>query len=103
MHHDDLSTTNGLAHDAPDHLAEATPSLIRYQAKRLPTASQLTVRTTDGHEWVFGPDRRDLSAVITGPAADIIRWLAGRGPISTLNVEAEPAVADQLHAFIGSI
>src|ERR1700722_16216168 len=103
MHHDDLATTNGLAHHAPNHPAEAIPSLIRYQAKRLPTASQLTVRTTDGHEWSFGPDRRDFSAVITGTAADLLRWLAGRGPISTLTVEAEPAVADQLRAFIGSI
>jgi uncharacterized protein (TIGR03083 family) len=103
MHHDDLATTNGLAHHAPNHLAEAIPPLIRYQAKRLPTASQLTVRTTDGHEWSFGPDRRNPRAVVTGTAADLLRWLAGRGPISTLNVEAEPAVADQLRAFIGSI
>jgi hypothetical protein len=69
----------------------------------LPATNQLTVRTTDGHEWSFGPDRRDLSAVVTGPAADLLRWLAGRGPISTINVDAEPAVAEQLHAFIGSI
>jgi len=103
MHHDDLATTNGLAHHAPNHLAEAIPPLIRYQAKRLPTASQLTIRTTDGHEWTFGPDRRNPRAVVTGTAADLLRWLAGRGPISTLNVEAEPAVADQLRAFIGSI
>lgn len=103
MHHDDLARTNGLAHDAPNHLAEAIPALIRYQAKRLPTDCKLTVRTTDGHEWSFGPDRRDLRAVVTGPAADLIRWLAGRGPISTLNVEAEPAVAEQLYAFTGSI
>jgi uncharacterized protein (TIGR03083 family) len=103
MHHDDLATTNGLAHDAPNHLAEAIPSLIRYQAKRLPTTSQLTVRTIGGHEWSFGPDRRDMSAEVSGPAADLIRWLSGRGPISTLNVEAAPVVAAQLHAFIGSI
>jgi uncharacterized protein (TIGR03083 family) len=103
MHHDDLARANGLAHDAPNHLAEAIPPLIRYHAKRLPTACQLTVRTTDEHEWSFGPDRHDLSAVVTGTAADLLRWLAGRGPISTLNIDAEPAVAEQLHAFIGNI
>jgi uncharacterized protein (TIGR03083 family) len=54
MHHDDLTTANGLAHGTPDHLAEAIPSLMRYQAKRLPTA-RLIVRTTDDHEWTLGP------------------------------------------------
>jgi hypothetical protein len=102
MHHDDLATTNGLAHGAPDHLAGAIPSLMRYQAKRLPAASRLIVRTTDGHEWTSGPDGAP-GAVLAGPAADLIRWLAGRGPISALDVEADPAVADQLHAFVGKI
>jgi uncharacterized protein (TIGR03083 family) len=103
IHHDDLAATNGLAHGAPDHLADAIPSLIRYQAKHLPNTGRLIVRTTDGHEWTFGPDSGGLSAVLTGPAADLIRWLAGRGPISALNVEAVPTVVDQLHAFVGNI
>jgi uncharacterized protein (TIGR03083 family) len=102
MHHDDLATTNGLAHGAPDHLAEAIPSLMRYRARHLPAASRLIVRTTDGYEWRFGPNGGP-SAVLAGSAADLIRWLAGRGPISTLDVEADPAVADQLHAFVGNI
>jgi hypothetical protein len=75
---------------------------MRYQAKRLPAASRLIVRTTDGYEWTFGPDGGH-SAVLAGSAADLIRWLAGRGPISALGVEADPAVADQLHAFVGNI
>jgi uncharacterized protein (TIGR03083 family) len=102
MHHDDLATANGLAHGAPDHLAEAIPSLMRYQANHLPAASRLIVRATDGHEWTFGPNGGP-TAVLAGPAADLIRWLAGRGPISALDVEADPAVADQLHAFVGNI
>jgi uncharacterized protein (TIGR03083 family) len=102
MHHDDLATTNGRAHGAPDHLAEAIPLLMRYQAKHLPAAGRLIVRTTDGYEWAFGPNRGP-SAVLAGCAADLIRWLAGRGPISALDVEAEPAVTDQLHAFVGNI
>jgi hypothetical protein len=103
MHHDDLATANGLAHGAPGHLAEAIPSLMRYQAKHLPTVGRLIIRTTDHHEWAFEPDSGGSSAVLTGPTADLIRWLAGRGPISALNVDAEPAVADQLHAFVGNI
>lgn len=103
MHHDDLTTSNGLAHDTPAHLAEAIPSLVRYQAKRLPSAGRLIVRTTDGHQWAFGPKSDSQSAVLTGSAADLIRWLAGRGPISTLNVEAEPAMVSQLDAFVGNI
>jgi uncharacterized protein (TIGR03083 family) len=101
MHHDDLATANGLAHGAPDDLAEAIPSLMRYQAKRLPTA-RLIVRTTDNHEWVFGSDTGPR-AVVTGPATDLVRWLACRRPFAALNIEAEAAVADQLRAFVGRI
>ncbi|MCZ0732396.1 maleylpyruvate isomerase family mycothiol-dependent enzyme [Mycolicibacterium iranicum] len=78
MHHDDLTTSNGLAHGIPDHLALAIPPLVRYQAKHLP--SRLIIRTR-GHEWTFGPDIGGPSAVVlSGPAADLIRWLSGRGP-----------------------
>jgi uncharacterized protein (TIGR03083 family) len=101
MHHDDLTTANGLAHGTPDHLAEAIPFLIRYQANRLPTA-RLVVRTTDTHEWALGPDTGPR-AVLTGPAADLVRWLAGRRPFTVLSIEAEAALADQLRAFVGKI
>jgi uncharacterized protein (TIGR03083 family) len=101
MHHDDLATANGLAHGAPDHLAQAIQSLMRYQANRLPTA-RLTVRTTDNHEWALGPDNGP-SAVLTGPAGDLVRWFAGRRTFSALDIEAEAAVADQLRAFVGKI
>jgi uncharacterized protein (TIGR03083 family) len=101
MHHDDLTTANGLAHGTPEHLAEAIPSLMRYQAGRLPKA-RLIVRTPDNHECAFGGgDGRP--AVLTGPAADLVRWLAGRHPFTALNIEAEGAVAGQLHAFVGKI
>lgn len=103
MHHDDLAASNGLAHDTPAHLADAIPALVRYQAQRLLSAGRLTVRTTDGHQWTFGPHSDSPSAELTGSAADLIRWLAGRGPISALNVEADAAIADQLDAFVGSI
>jgi uncharacterized protein (TIGR03083 family) len=101
MHHDDLTTANGIAHGTPDHLAEAIPPLMRYQAHRLPPA-RLIVRTTDNHEWAFGRDS-GRTAVLTGPAADLIRWLAGRHPSTALNIEAEAAVASQLRAFVGKI
>jgi hypothetical protein len=101
MHHDDLTTANGLAHGTPDHLAEAIPPLMRYQAHHLPTA-RLIVRTTDNREWAFGRGS-GRPAVLTGPADDLIRWLAGRRPSTTLNVEAEAAVASQLRAFAGKI
>lgn len=102
MHHDDLTTTHGLAHGAPDHLALAIPPLVRYQAKQLPS-TRLTIRTTHGHEWAFGPDIRGPSAVLSGRAADLIRWLAGRGPLTALDVKATPAVVEQLQAFVGTI
>jgi len=101
MHHDDLATANGLAHGTPEHLGEAIPLLVRYQANRLPTA-RLIVRTTDDHEWAFGP-ASGPSAVLTSPAADLVRWLAGRRPVAALNIEAEVAVADQLRTFVGKI
>ena len=103
MHHDDLTTSHGLAHGAPDHLALAIPPLVRYQAKRLPSA-RLTIRTIDGHEWTFGPGTGDPSAVVlSGSAVDLIRWLSGRGTLTALDVEATPAAAEQLHAFTGTI
>jgi uncharacterized protein (TIGR03083 family) len=103
MHHDDLTRSNGIAHGAPEHLALAIPSLVRYQAKRLPS-TRLTVRTTQGHEWTFGPDVDGPCAVVlSGPAADLIRWLSGRGPLTALDVEATPAVVEQLQAFVGTI
>jgi uncharacterized protein (TIGR03083 family) len=104
MHHDDLTTSNGLAHGAPEHLALAIPPLVRYQAKNLPS-SRLIIRTTRGHEWTFGRDigGGPRSAVLLGRADDLIRWLSGRGPLTALDVEATPAVVEQLRAFVGTI
>lgn len=101
MHHDDLTTSNGLAHGTPHHLAEAIPPLVRYQANRLP-AARLIIRTTDDHEWGFGPDSGH-DAVLIGPTADLVRWLAGRRPFTALDFEAEPEIADQLRGFVGKI
>lgn len=103
MHHDDLVTRNGLAHDTPTHLAQAIPFLIRYHAKRLPSSGRLSVRTTDGHHWEFGPQCDIQYAEIAGTAANLIRWLAGRGPISALTVQAEAGTVDQLQTFVGNI
>jgi uncharacterized protein (TIGR03083 family) len=101
MHHDDLTTANDLAHDTPDHLSEAIPFLMRYQATRLPTA-RLIVRTTDDNQFTFGPTVGP-TAVLTGPAGDLVRWLAGRRPQTAPNIEAQPAIIDQPHAFAGRI
>ena len=103
MHHDDLTTSNGLAHGAPEHLALAIPPLVRYHAKHLPS-TRLIMRTTDGYEWTFGPDVDGSSSVLlSGAATDLIRWLSGRGPLAALDLEAAPAVVEQLQAFIGAI
>jgi uncharacterized protein (TIGR03083 family) len=102
MHHDDLTSANGVAHGAPMHLALAIPALVRYQAKRLPKA-RLLVRTTDDYEWRFGPDDAP-SAVLCGSAADVVRWLAGRRTGGSLSVDADDAVvADLVRAFVGRI
>jgi uncharacterized protein (TIGR03085 family) len=101
MHHDDLTRANDLAHGTPDHLAEAIPWLMRYHASRLPTA-RLIVRTTDNHEFAFGPNAGP-KAVLAGPAADLVRWLVGRRSLTALNIDGETAVTDQLRAFGGKI
>lgn len=103
MHHDDLAAANGLAHGAPNHLADAIPSLVRYQGNRLVSADRLIVRTTGGHEWAFGREGSGTTAQLCGAAEDLIRWLAGRGPLSSIDVEAETDVADRLQAFVGKI
>lgn len=101
MHHDDLTSANSLVHGAPTHLALAIPSLMRYQAKRLPKA-QLILRTTDKHEMRFGSDDAP-AAVISGPATVLVRWLAGRRSAASLNIDADDVIADQLGTFIGRI
>jgi hypothetical protein len=35
------------------------------------------------------------SAVLTVPAADLVRWLAGRRPLTAPNIEAPPVVTDR--------
>ena len=102
MHHDDLAMCHGFVHSAPDHLAHAIPPLVRYQAKHLP--DQIIVRTNQGHQWTFGPQvDSSHAAVIAGAPADFIRWLSGRGPLGALDIEATPAVIEQLEAFAGTI
>ena len=101
MHHDDLTMANDLAHETPDHLAEAIPFLVRYQASRLPIA-RLIVRTTDNYEFAFGPNIGP-NALMIAPAADLVRWLAGRRPLTAPTIDAQPAVTDQLRAFGGMI
>lgn len=101
MHHDDLATANGRTHAIPEHLAEALPWLARYQTHRLPTV-RLVLRTTDNREWTFGPDTGPV-VIVGAPAADLVRWLAGRHPQSTVNIQADTALAAQIHAFAGRI
>jgi uncharacterized protein (TIGR03083 family) len=102
-HHDDLAAANGLVHSVPEHLALAIPPLMRYHAAGLPSA-RFVVRTTDGYQWTFGLDGSDLGVVeISGCTADLVRWLSGRGAFSVLDVEAAPAVMEQLRAFAGTI
>lgn len=102
MHHDDLTSANGLAHHVPTLLALAIPSLVRYQAKRLPKA-RLIVRTTDDYEWRCGPDNAP-SAVLCGPAEDVVRWLAGRRSAGSLSIDADDVVVgDLLRTFVGRI
>lgn len=101
MHHDDLTGANGLAHAVPEHLADAIPWLVRYQAKRLPTA-QLTVCTKDGDRWVLGSDAGPHLG-LAGPTADLVRSLAGRRPLIPPNIEGDAPVAQQLGEFVGRI
>jgi uncharacterized protein (TIGR03083 family) len=102
-HHDDLATANSLDHGAPERLALAIPPLMRYHAALLPSA-RFVVRTTNGYQWTFGPDGSDLGTVeLSGSTANLVRWLAGRAPLSVLDVKGAPAVVDQLNAFTGTI
>lgn len=101
MHHDDLTRANHLPHGTPTHLGRAIPALVGYHRHRLP-AARLTIRATEGQHWVLG-DTADLPAVVVGPTADLIRWLAGRPPRAALDIAADPVIAAQLHTFLGSI
>ena len=101
MHHDDLARTNDLGHGTPEHLAQAIPSLLRYQAGRLPNV-RVTVRTLADFEWSIGQDAGER-ACVTGDSGDLVRWLAGRPPMTTLSIEAKATTAEQLRRFVGLI
>jgi hypothetical protein len=101
MHHDDLTAANGLMHPTPEHLVAAIPPLVRYHANRLPNA-RLLLRTPDDHERAFGADAGS-TAILTGSAADLVRWLAGRCPSAPLDIDADEEVARELRAFVGQI
>ncbi|AOS94726.1 MULTISPECIES: maleylpyruvate isomerase family mycothiol-dependent enzyme [Mycobacterium avium complex (MAC)] len=101
MHHDDLARANDLLHGTPTHLGQALPALVGYHRLGLP-AARLTIHATDGQHWVLG-DTADPPAFIGAPTADLIRWLAGRPTQTALNIAADPAIAQQLHTFLGSI
>jgi uncharacterized protein (TIGR03083 family) len=105
MHHDDLAGPTGLAHDVPPHLYEdeVIPILVRYQAARLPVDVCLTVGACDGdHEWAFGPGAGPQVGV-RGPAGDLVRWLAGRAPLTDLAMTGPASQVQAVRTFVGRI
>ena len=103
MHHDDLAGPNGLVHAVPATLAGGIPFLLRYQVKQLPAGVRVTVRTSDGnHTWSVGP-KSGPEVTLDGPAADLVRWLAGRRPLAEIRMAGPDAKVRALRAFAGRV
>lgn len=103
MHHDDLAGPNGLSHDVPVHLHEVIPTLVRYQARRLPAGVALAVSTDDGrHQWSFGSPT-GARVTVTGADGDLVRWLAGRVPLTRIAVEGDEERLPAVRGFPGRI
>jgi len=102
-HHDDLAGPNGLVHAVPATLAGVIPLLLRYQVKQLPAGVRVTVRTSDGnHTWSVGP-KSGPEVTLDGPAADLVRWLAGRRPLAEIGMAGPDAKVRALRAFAGRV
>lgn len=103
MHHDDLARPNGLDHDVPTHLHEVMPTLLRYQARRLPADVRLTVATgAAGQQWTLGPDA-GAAVLAHGSAGDLVRWLAGRVPLTRLALDGQTDAVRAVRAFPGHV
>lgn len=102
-HHDDLAVPNGLDHDAAPHLYHAIPPLVRYQSKHLPADVRLIIRTSGGpQEWAFGP-KGAAQVAVCGPLADLVRWLAGRDPITPLAMTGPNGALQAVRVFAGRV
>jgi uncharacterized protein (TIGR03085 family) len=103
MHHDDLAGPNGLERDAPAHLYESIPPLARYQSTRLPADVCVAIETSDGrHQWAFGPQDR-ARVDVCGSVADLVRWLAGRAPLTRLAMTGPDDRLRAVRAFTGRV
>jgi uncharacterized protein (TIGR03083 family) len=102
-HHDDLARPNGLTHDVPGTLAEVIPSLLRYQAKQMPSDVRVTLCAGDCNQsWSTGP-RSAPEVTLDGTSADLVRWLAGRCPLTELQTTGPDAQIRALRAFTGRV
>ncbi|HYB35425.1 MAG TPA: hypothetical protein VEF72_06350, partial [Mycobacterium sp.] len=69
----------------------------------LPAGVRVTVRTSDGnHTWSVGP-KSGPEVTLDGPAADLVRWLAGRRPLAEIGMAGPDAKVRALRAFAGRV
>lgn len=66
--------------------------LITYLSPRLPHGHRVTLTATDNDDsWTFGEGR---PVTVTGPAADLAAWLAGRHPSTPLTGDPIPPLSE---------
>ncbi|MFB7270300.1 maleylpyruvate isomerase family mycothiol-dependent enzyme [Streptomyces sp. NPDC056244] len=88
LHHVDL----GLGRDLEDLSEEFVAREIDFLAQRFsgnPSVPPLTVKASDGRTWRTGGEEGDPLPV-TGPAADLMGWLAGRRDGAALEFSGGP-------------
>jgi maleylpyruvate isomerase len=88
LHHVDL----GIGYELEDLPAEFTARETEFLAARFAGHPDVPpTRLTDGtRAWRTGGEADRPEVTVTGPAADLLGWLAGRRPGSALTVEGGP-------------
>ncbi|NKQ27383.1 maleylpyruvate isomerase family mycothiol-dependent enzyme [Streptomyces galbus] len=88
LHHVDL----GIGYELEDLPAEFTEREIDFLARRFAGNPDVPpTRVTDGtHAWTTGRAADAPEVTVTGPAADLLGWLAGRRDGSALTVTGGP-------------
>jgi uncharacterized protein (TIGR03083 family) len=94
VHREDVARANGSIAEGDTDLAPVVPWLLRYH-RRLLRDVALRVVADDGREWRAGTDPE---AVVRGPLAEVVLWLAGRGEVARVTTSGDDVALGRLDA-----
>ncbi|MET8508295.1 maleylpyruvate isomerase family mycothiol-dependent enzyme [Streptomyces sp. NPDC004787] len=87
LHHVDLGAGYELE-DLPEEFVDREIDFLADRWSGLASVPRTLLRAPDGRTWTTGGDSGDVT--VTGPAADLLGWLAGRRDGAALTTEGGP-------------